>query len=259
MNPLNDLTNLRERPPLYVQAIDALTRMIETGQLKAGAQLPPENELSSKLGISRSTLREALSHLETHGLIARRQGVGTFVSIPTGPGFFGGLERLEPFRYVARLAQKKHSILQRKVEIVNASEKLASVMGASPGMELVRIQTIEAIDGIPCVYFDDYFINTSGLPEKLSNYGESVLVYMVNDCTPPLAHTRSEIFAIAAPEEVASRLDIPPGKPVLHMEETYFSGMGEIIGVGLSYFVTDRFRFYVTRRAMRPKNSSGGA
>ena len=259
MNKNNDLSSLIERQPLYVQAIDALTRMVETGQLKAGAQLPPENELSAKLGISRSTLREALSHLETHGLISRRQGIGTFVSIPTGPGFFGGLERLEPFRYVARLAQKKHSILQRNVEIVKASEQLASVMGASPGLELVRVQTIEAIDGIPCVYFDDYFVNTRGLADRLINYDESVLVYMFNQCDPPLTHTRSEIFAIAAPEDVTRKLDIPPGKPVFHMEETYFSGMGEIIGVGLSYFVTDRFRFYVTRRAARPKISPGGA
>src|SRR4030043_2400679 len=116
----NDLLELRERQPLYIQAIDALTHMIEAGQLKPGAQLPPENELAAKLDISRSTLREALRHLETLGLISRRQGIGTFVPIPTGPGFFGGLERLEPFRYVARMAQKKHSILQRNVEIVKA-------------------------------------------------------------------------------------------------------------------------------------------
>ncbi|OGO59536.1 MAG: hypothetical protein A2029_15165 [Chloroflexi bacterium RBG_19FT_COMBO_47_9] len=248
----NDLLRLRERQPLYIQAIDALTQMIETGQLKPGAQLPPENELAAKLDISRSTLREALRHLETLGLISRRQGVGTFVSIPTGPGFFGGLERLEPFRYLARVANKKHSLVQKKVEMVKASRKLAAVMGAMPGIELVRVQTIEAIDGIPCVYFDDYFINTRGLAEKLTSYDDSVLVYMFKSSETPLTHTRSEIYAIEAPEDVASQLDIPVGKPVFHMEETYFSSMGEIIGVGLSYFVTDRFRFYVTRRAVRP-------
>jgi DNA-binding GntR family transcriptional regulator len=125
-------------------------------------------------------------------------------------------------------------------------------MGSKPGLELVRVQTIEAIDGIPCVYFDDYFINTQGLAENLSNYGDSALVYMFTDCDPPLTHTRSEIFAIGAPPEIAAILEIPAEKPVFHMEETYYSTMGEIIGVGLSYFVTDRFRFYVTRRAVRP-------
>src|SRR4030043_194515 len=199
----NDLLRLRERQPLYIQAIDALTQMIETGQLKPGAQLSAENELAAKLDISRSTLREALRHLETLGLISRRQGVGTFVSIPTGPGFFGGLERLEPFRYLARVANKKHSLVQKKGEMVKASRKLAAVMGAMPGIELVRVQTIEAIDGIPCVYFDDYFINTRGLAEKLTSYDDSVLVYMFKSSETPLTHTRSEIYAIEAPEDVA--------------------------------------------------------
>jgi GntR family transcriptional regulator len=248
----NDLMSLRERRPLYIQAIDAITQMIESGQLRAGAQLPPENELASKLDISRSTLREALRYLETQGLIARRQGIGTFVSIPTGPGFFGGLERLEPFRYLARVGNKKYSLVQKKVETVKASQRLAALVGSKPGLELVRVQTIEAIDGIPCVYFDDYFVNTQGLAEKLADYGDSALVYMFKDCDPPLTHTRSEIFAIEVPTDIAAILEIPVGKPVFHMEETYFSAMGEIIGVGLSYFVTDRFRFYVTRRAVRP-------
>ena len=248
----NDMLSLREHRPLYIQAIDALTQMIESGQFRVGTQLPPENILAAKLDISRSTLREALRYLETHGLIARRQGVGTFVSIPTGPGFFGGLERLEPFRYLARLANKKYSLVQKKVETVKASQTLAALMGSTPGMELVRVQTIEAIDGIPCVYFDDYFINTQNLAEKLVNFGDSALVYLFSDCDPPLTHTRSEIFAIEVPSDVAAYLEIPVGKPVFHMEETYFSALGEIIGVGLSYFVTDRFRFYVTRRAVRP-------
>ena len=63
---------VRDRRPLYIQAIEAITERIESGELEPGSQLPPEDVLASSLGISRSTLREALGHLETHGLIARR-------------------------------------------------------------------------------------------------------------------------------------------------------------------------------------------
>jgi GntR family transcriptional regulator len=250
----NNSLSLRDRRPLYVQAIDALTKMIETGQLKTGAQLPPEDELAAKLGISRSTLREALGHLETRGLIARRQGIGTFVTIPTGPGFFGGLQRLEPFRELAQSAGVKHSSIEKSIDKVAASPELATVLNTKKGVELVRVQTIEAIDGIRSMYFDDYFLNTGGLDEKLTAYKESVLTYMFDECDPPLSHTRSEIFAIAADEDIASKLDIPVGKPVFHMEETYFAASGEILGVGFIYFVTDSFRFYITRRAVRRRN-----
>lgn len=54
-------------------------RQIEIGQLKPGAILPTEIELSSILGVARSTVRRALRTLEQDGLIQRFQGRGTFV------------------------------------------------------------------------------------------------------------------------------------------------------------------------------------
>lgn len=54
-------------------------RQIEMGQLKPGAILPTELELSSVLGVARSTVRRALRTLEQDGLIQRFQGKGTFV------------------------------------------------------------------------------------------------------------------------------------------------------------------------------------
>jgi len=242
---------IRDRRPLYIQAIEAITDRIESGELEPGTQLPPEDDLASSLGISRSTLREAMGHLETHGLIARRQGIGTFVSIPTGPGFFGGLERLEPFQYLASAAGKKHSPVQKTVSTIEANEEIASILNTKPGTELVRVQTIEAIDGTRCMYFDDHFINTGSLDKRLAEYEESILSYMFDEFNPSLSHTRSEIFAIAANKDIAEKLDIPVGKPVFNMIETYFAANGGILGVGFIYFVTDRFRFYVTRRAVR--------
>jgi GntR family transcriptional regulator len=249
MNNNQNSLSLRDRRPLYMQAIDAISEMIDSGELKTGSQLPPEEEFSSQLGISRSTLREALGHLETRGYIARRQGVGTFVTIPTSPGFFGGLQRLEPFKKLAEAAGMKHSLVDKKVSLVEADQQFAALLDTKEGTKLVRVQTVEAIDEIRCVYFDDYFLYQEGLDQELTQ--QSVLTYMFDQCCPPLSHTRSEIFAIEADQDVAEILDIQPGKPVFHLEETYFADDGTIVGGGLMYFVTDRFRFYITRRAAR--------
>lgn len=57
----------------------ALQSMIRDGRFKAGEALPPQRELASTLGVSRNSLREAVSILATVGLLSVEQGRGTFV------------------------------------------------------------------------------------------------------------------------------------------------------------------------------------
>ena len=57
----------------------ALQQAILSGKFPPGSQLPPEFDLIAQLGVSRTTLREALKRLEEQGLIFRRRGRGTYV------------------------------------------------------------------------------------------------------------------------------------------------------------------------------------
>jgi len=54
----------------------ALRDAILSGELLPGDRLPPERELSQKLGVSRLTLRSALATLAATGLVSVRQGSG---------------------------------------------------------------------------------------------------------------------------------------------------------------------------------------
>lgn len=58
-----------------------LRRSIIEGKYKVGDLLPSENELSSKYGIARMTVRNALSNLESEGLIERQKGKGSIVKL----------------------------------------------------------------------------------------------------------------------------------------------------------------------------------
>ncbi|MBA1333616.1 MAG: hypothetical protein HPY66_0009 [Firmicutes bacterium] len=64
---------------MYVLAADQIKGLIEEGRLKAGEQLPSERDLAIQLGVSRSTVREAMTALEIQGLIEVRSGLGTFI------------------------------------------------------------------------------------------------------------------------------------------------------------------------------------
>jgi DNA-binding FadR family transcriptional regulator len=70
------------RPPTtFEETVERLGTAIRLGLLAPGAKLPPERELADELGISRSTLREALTTLTQSGLLnaQRGRGGGTFV------------------------------------------------------------------------------------------------------------------------------------------------------------------------------------
>lgn len=240
----------RDRRPLYIQAIAELTKMIENGELPIGSQLPPEGELADLLGISRSTLREALGHLETYGMVSRQQGRGTFVSGPQSKGFLAGLERLEPFRYIAEHAKKNHKVEER---IVNFDQKLPEIqqeLNVDEGTRFHYVQVVESIDGARCMYLKDIIIADKIDEEKLSDYGGSMLTFLAEERKQPLAFTHSKIFAISADEEIAEKLQIEIGQPILNLRETYYDDVGEMLGMGITYLVTELFYFYVTRRVM---------
>src|SRR5690625_4801358 len=54
--------------------------MILSGELKPGSRLPPEKELSERLGLSRNSLREAVKALEVVRVLDVRRGDGTYVT-----------------------------------------------------------------------------------------------------------------------------------------------------------------------------------
>lgn len=68
------------REPLPQSVARKLQGMILSGELKPGARIPSQRELSEKFGVSRASLREGLLTLETLGLVYTAPGRGTFVS-----------------------------------------------------------------------------------------------------------------------------------------------------------------------------------
>jgi len=71
----------------FEETVERLGTAIKLGLLPAGSQLPAERELCARLGIARSTLRQALTALSQSGHVyaTRGRGGGTFVSDPLPP------------------------------------------------------------------------------------------------------------------------------------------------------------------------------
>lgn len=60
--------------------IETLSTRIATQEYATEERLPSERQLAQELGVARNTVREALDHLESRGMIRRRPGSGSFVT-----------------------------------------------------------------------------------------------------------------------------------------------------------------------------------
>lgn len=64
---------------LYEEIMHQIRSLIVDGKFQPGDKLPSERELATKLGVARSSVREALRSLELLGFLEIRQGDGTFI------------------------------------------------------------------------------------------------------------------------------------------------------------------------------------
>ncbi|MBM3471123.1 MAG: FadR family transcriptional regulator [Armatimonadetes bacterium] len=67
------------RTKIYEEVAARILRLISEGRLEPGDKLPPERELAAALGVSRTSIRDAIRTLEATGLLEPRQGHGTVI------------------------------------------------------------------------------------------------------------------------------------------------------------------------------------
>jgi len=245
-----DITIQTDRRPLYVQAQDALAALLARGAYQVGDKLPPEPLLAQQLGISRSTLREALRAFEADGRVKRVRGRGTFVlSSP-----YRLLPGLETLLSVDELLQRNGLVpetdwLQAKVEpaLPKAARRL-HVPESEPLLVVDRTcraagkRVAYTVDVVPRAFLPVEF----ALPEQDLFRIDQLWRALANP--PRYAHAR--LFALAADASLAQRLEVPLHVPLLFVEQQLFADGEEPVGYGRYYFVGDLVSFQLVRRAV---------
>lgn len=242
-------TQLRsDTRPLYSRAGEALLTLIQQGGYLPGDRLPSEHELSDRLGISRPTLREALRQLEEARVIVRRHGVGTFIAQPP-PVIEAGLEVLESLeRLAGRLGlhtEMSELHMEERPATPNELEKLGQI---EPTNVTVITRVIEAAGQRIAYLVDVVPVAHLCRAELVAGFQGSVLDHFLARGRPALSHSRTELAAQAADADLARRLHIQRGAPVLRLEAQLIAQDGHVVDYSNSYFVPGHFRFHVIRR-----------
>src|SRR5699024_6865669 len=106
---------------LYLRVVEEMKRNIKNDVYKVSEKLPSENDLSKQLGISRSTLREALRILEEEHIVTRRHGVGTFVNLK--PTFSSDIEELKTVTDMIKQSGKKPGTQYISTKVIQATDE----------------------------------------------------------------------------------------------------------------------------------------
>lgn len=103
-------------------AAEILEQIVE-GDIKPGQKLPTEKKLCEKYGVSRASIREALSELKAQGAVTSKQGGGTYVEQAFHGEFFHQVmvdeSNLASFRYLFEMRK----ILEPEAAMLAAERK----------------------------------------------------------------------------------------------------------------------------------------
>jgi DNA-binding GntR family transcriptional regulator len=240
---------IRDRRPLYLQAVEAIEAYVTERGLAAGDRLPSEVELGALLGVGRSTIREAMGHLELARVVERRRGVGTVYVGMHGPAAVG-LETLESLEALAARQGWHCQTKDIRISPGLANQEQASHLEIEPGSPVSIITRTKARDGVPLAEM------VSVVPASViafdvlrTEFEDSITELMTRHDSPQVRFARAEVTALACDPGRARRLGVHPGSPVLLMDEVFLGDVGQVLAWNLLYFVPSDIRLEVIRRA----------
>jgi GntR family transcriptional regulator len=230
---------------------DEVRDRIRDGRFSDGVQLPAEVELATSLGVSRTTVREALLQLEQEGLLIRRHGHGTFVRSTNR--LRGSLNANLSATEVIRSHGMEPGTSHARVERHRPPPSVAEQLGLGADAEVIRLERVRTADGRPVIFTVDMmpvrlFEDAGVDPEILLDPALSLYRLYAERLGQSITDGQAAIRLIHADALVAERLGMAIGSPILAVEQIDANAEGEPVLFSIESYVADTFEFSVHRR-----------
>ena len=252
--------------PAYQRIKNAILHNIHSGKWQAGNAISTEMALAKEFGVSRMTVNRALKELSEERVLERRQGSGTFVAQQQFNHTFVEVRNIAQDLksanrdYQAQVVSKRvltaamlEDELRRKFDIdeeVVFSNTHVSTDGIddSNGVDsssdvpvLYEVKIIHFADGQP-IQFEERWVDAKKVPKFIEQDFSVVNTSDYLIAKSPLERGSYTIRALAAPDEIATLLQIAPQSPTLVLcRQTYSAG--RVLTFVKMWHAGDRYQF----------------
>jgi GntR family transcriptional regulator len=212
--------------PLFSRIQEYIADLILTGKLKPETKIQSEREFSEDLGVSRMTVRKALTELVNEGLLERKHGSGTYVAKPKIT-----YDAREMVNYVQAMQRRNIATASQLLEFdeMVASRRLADILKIEIGNPLYRVSLLRFANRVP-VILERGFFPCARFPKledwDLEKSSTLDLLTSVYDIKPGLISQTVE--AVSAVDTVAQQLRVEDGFPLIMLSRIIYSNETKI-------------------------------
>lgn len=230
---------------------EALRRQIDQRRSLIN-RLPSEVQIADKFGVSRVTVREALSSLERKGLILRKQGLGTFINQDAREiqarldesVEFGELIRLSGYRSGLGLVESKRG---------PTLPAIAARLSIPPDADTLTVRKVFTANGMPVVHCLNVVpLQLASPGQSLDKMDPAVPVYTLlsKSFGRTVAYQIAEMEPATADEEIARHLAYRVGGPLLFIEEVGYDREQLPLFYASEYYIPGIIHFRLVRKPL---------
>ena len=227
--------------PLHAQVEELIRKMAELKTYKEGKLLPNEVVLAKQLGISRNTLRQATNKLVYEGVLTRKKGVGTRFADPHVDSRARNWSSFSQEMKAKGLEVKNFEI---RTSWVKPEREVARFLEISGPREVLQLERLRGTPKGPFVYFVSWFHPRTGLTGE-EDFSRPLYEILEKEHATIVNVSKEEITACAADHELARRLHMDPGSPVLKRKRLVYDPGNRPVEFNVGYYRGDSFTYTI--------------
>ncbi len=227
---------------LYAQIYEILKKRIETAEWPVDFQIPTEENLCTLFGVSKATIRLALSELARQGYLRRIQGKGTFVSRRAVPDGLRLLSSLREFMLEAGINFTTTVLAQT---VMMPTDDLDRKLNVTMEQHLIYIKRLRSVDSGPVLLQETYVPYHVCPPLLQENVAEESMIDLLEKKHGVTITKVKDYFDITfLNAEEAGLFGLHEGSAALLLTQLFFSGETRIMYTR-SVKRPDRFKLYL--------------